>query len=447
MLAKSQRIWILLTLWLLIFNLASCSAPGQDPLPRLPLANQGEVKMASANVKREGSPSVDQNLLDQQVVANNDFAFDLYKSFGSQNSNLFYSPYSLSLALAMTYTGARGETEKQMAATLHYTLPQDQLHPAFNALDQSLNSASAGDSGFRLDVVNSLWGQDQFPFLTNFLTVIAQNYGAGIRLVDFTSDSSRESARQTINNWVSQQTQEKIKELLPSQVLNERTRLILVNAIYFKGEWQDPFLNGTADAPFTLLSGEQVTVPMMSRRAEAPYLQQDGYQAVSLPYKGDRMEMVVVMPDPGTFAEFEQNLNQKLFNNILAGLQSKDVKLFLPRFQFAFSADMKELLSQMGMPAAFDAQTADFTGIYDKTSEPQNLFISHIAHQAFVSVDEKGTEAAAASGVIAEVASMPVVLRIDHPFIFIIRDRQTGSILFVGRVLNPKGSINPKSKD
>ncbi len=288
-------------------------------------------------------------------------------------------------------------------------------------------------------MVNSLWGQEQFPFLPDYLTLIARNYGAGIRLVDFTSDANRETARQTINDWVSQQTQDKIKDLLPAQMLNENTRLVLVNAIYFKGEWQDPFLNGTSEAPFTLLNGDQVSVPMMSRRAETPYFEGSGFQAVALPYKGDRVEMIVVMPEAGKFAEFEQSLNKEQFERIIAGLQSSDVKLFLPRFTFGFRADMKDVLSQMGMPAAFDPGKADFSGIYDKNLEPRNLFISHVAHQAFVAVDEKGTEAAASTAV-GEDTSMPVQFRVDHPFFFAIRDRQTGSILFVGRVLNPKNA-------
>ncbi len=440
MIARWQKILVNLTLWLLIMSLAGCAGPSQEANPKPPDANPGEVKLATANIQREASPSVDQSLLDHQVAANNDFAFDLYQALRSLDGNLFYSPYSLSVALAMTYGGARGETERQIAATLHYTLPQDQLHPALNALDQSLNSANSSDTGFRLNVVNSLWGQEQFPFLPDFLTLIARNYGAGIRLVDFTSDASRETARQTINGWVSQQTQDKIKDLLPPQMLNEFTRLVLVNAIYFKGEWQDPFLNGTLEAPFILLNSDQVAVPMMSRREETPYIEGDGYRAVALPYKGDRVEMIVVMPEAGKFAEFESSLNQANIDDIITGLQSRDVALLLPKFTFSFRADMKEILSQMGMPAAFDPGKANFTGIDDKKLAPGNLFISHVAHQAYVAVDEKGTEAAAASGVVASDTSMPIVLRVDHPFFFIIRDRQTGSILFVGRLLNPKNA-------
>lgn len=424
----TARRYAVLTRFLLVIamiSLVGCSA-------RVDTGN-----VASAAVPRENPQSADPSLLDGQVAGNNDFAFDLYRSLRLQEGNLFYSPYSISLALAMVYAGARGETEKQLNATLHFVLPQDQLHPVFNALDQSLNTSGSQESGFQLNVANSLWGQDHFPFLPDYLNLIARNYGAGVRLVDFTSNAKREAARRTINDWVSGQTNGKIKELLPQGMLDDLTRLILANAIYFKGEWQEPFESGTSDAPFTLPDGTQVKVPTMSRRADAPYFQGDGFQAVELPYKGDRAEMIVVMPDPGKFSEFEQTLNRETFDNILAGLKDSDLKLFMPKFSFEYSMDIKDSLAGMGMPAAFDPAQADFSGIYDQMNEP-NLFISHIAHKAFVSVDEKGTEAAAATGLVAEMASMPVTLSINHPFIFVIRDRQTGSILFVGRVLDPR---------
>ncbi len=396
------------------------------------------VKIASVEIPREAPPSTDQNLLAQQVTGNNDFAFDLYQSLRQEDGNLFYSPFSISIAMAGASAGARGETEKQMTATLHFVLPPVQLHPVFNALDQSLNTSASDKSSFQLKAVNSLWGQDQFPFLSEFLALMARNYGTGVRLVDFKSDASREAARRTINDWVSQQTNQKVKDLLAQDMLNDLTRLILVNAIYFKGEWQDPFENGTRDASFTLSGGQQVDVPTMSRRADAPYFRGGSFQAVALPYKGDRVEMIVMLPDPGRFSEFEQKFDRATFDSILAGLKIYDVKLYLPKFHFEYSQDMKDILEKMGMPAAFDPDQADFSGIYDQKIEPRKLFISHISHKAFVAVDEKGTEAAAASGIVWEQVSMAVTLHVDHPFVFAIRDRQTGSILFMGRVLDPR---------
>jgi serpin B len=433
----------------LVLTLAGCGAPAASPTSPSATApgpsltpgsiSKGSLELAAAEIPRETAPQVDPAALDKQVAANNDFAFGVYQSLRTQDGNLFFSPYSLSEALAMTYAGARGDTAQQMAAALHYMLPQEQLHPVFNALDQSLNTANDAQAAFRLNVVNALWGQRGFPFQPDYLNVIARNYGAGIRLADFTSAAERETARKTINDWVLEQTQDKIKELLPEGTLDESTRLVLVNAIYFKGEWVNTFRkDSTQDGPFTRLDGSQVTVPLMSQRAQWQFYKGDGYQALALPYQGDRIEMIVVLPDAGKFADLEQSFDQAELNQLLGGLQASDLKLYLPKFQFDFSAEMNGPLAQMGMPLAFDMGKADFSGIYDKTKEVQNLFIAHVAHKAFVAVDEQGTEAAAATGITMEVTSVPPELRVDHPFIFLIRDQKTGSILFMGRVLNPQ---------
>jgi serpin B len=240
----------------LLLNLAGCSS-----------GTRSKVEVAIANVPR-AEPQVDQGLLDQQVAANNAFALDLYRSLRGQDGNLFYSPYSLSIALAITYAGARGETEQQMRATLHYLLPQDQLHPVFNLLDRSLNTPANEDTGFQLSAINSLWGQKEFPFLPDYLDLIARNYGAGVRLVDFSAEKNREEARQQINEWVSQQTNDKIKDLLSKEMLDEDTILVLANAVYFKGEWVDPFTSNSSitpfTLPFTLPDGQEVDVTMMT---------------------------------------------------------------------------------------------------------------------------------------------------------------------------------------
>ena len=397
------------------------------------------VKIALAEVPRE-SPQLDQGLLDQQVAANNEFAFDLYRNLAQKDGNLFYSPYSISAAVAMAFAGARGETEQQMMATMRYALPQPQLHQVFNQLDQSLNSTGGEAGGYQLVVANSLWGQDGFPFRADFLELIARNYGAGVRLVDFTSGAKREAARQEINNWVSEQTNDKIKDLLRKEMLNDFTRLVLVNAIYFKAEWAEPFFRPyTADAPFTLLSGEPVEVPTMADDIGADYFQGDGFQAVGLAYKGDRAEMIVIMPEPGTFAEFEAALDRATFDRILEGLEPRIVKLYLPKFQFEYSQDLDTSLAEMGMPVAFTG-LADFTGLYDPAGLPP-LYISKIAHKTSITVDEIGTEASAATGVTMELMAghlNELNLKIDHPFIFAIRDRQTGTILFVGRMVDPR---------
>jgi serpin B len=427
----ATRKYTVLALFLLVltsFTLVGCSK-----------TSAANVKMALAEVPRE-SPQLDQGLLDQQVAANNEFAFDLYRNLAQKDGNLFYSPYSVSLAVVMAFAGARGETEQQIMATMRYALPQPQLHQAFNQLDQSLNSPEGEASRFQLAVANSLWGQDGFPFRADFLELIARNYGAGVRLVDFTSDAKREAARQAINKWVSQLTNDQIKDLLSKGMLDDLTRLVLVNAIYFKAEWLQSFFESyTTDAPFTLLSGEQVEVPTMADVISVDYFQGDGFQAIGLAYKGDRAEMIVILPEPGTITAFEAALDRATFDRILEGFERKYIKLYLPKFQFEYSQDLDPSLAEMGMPVAFTDQ-ADFSGLYDPAGLPP-LYISKIVHKTFIAVDEIGTEAAAATGVTMKAMALIVPaleLKIDHPFIFAIRDRQTGTILFVGRMVDPR---------
>jgi serpin B len=415
-----MRLFSLLIVALVLLTLSGC-APA-------------EVAIAQSDRPRELAPDVPE--ADQKDLAegNRAFAFDLYQAIREDDENLFYSPYSLSLALAMTYAGARAETERQMADTLHFTLPQEQLHPAFNGLDLAL-TRDAEDETFTLKIANSLWGQSGYPLRPEFLDLLAVNYGAGLRLVDFMDASRREQARAAINNWVSDQTEGKIKELLAEDILTEWTRLVLVNAIYFNAKWKEPFNPGGTQAEvFNLLDGSQVTVPMMSRRAITGYVEGSNYQAVELEYKGDRARMLILLPAPGQFAAFEQSLNNAVVDEILQAIQPTDVKLFLPKFSYDASLSLKDTLAEMGMPDAFDMERADFSGI---APIPPRLYISHVEHKAFVAVDELGTEAAAATGVVGEIVSLPVTVRVDRPFIFVIYDTPTHTILFVGRVLNP----------
>jgi serpin B len=420
---------------LIASNLAAC-APRSEIVE--PDDRPGEVALVRSEVQRDTSPQVDEAGLVELAAGNSAFAFDLYQALRGERGNLFYSPFSISIALAMTYAGARGETERQMAETLHYTLPQEQLHPAFNAVDQALAEGEKDEAAFRLSVANSLWGQQGFPFRQEFLDVIAKNYGAGMHLVDYRDGANREQARQAINAWVSEETQAKIEELIGEDILNELARLVLANAIYFKGEWVEPFLSGTQEAPFTRLDGSQVSAPMMSRRMITPYAQGEDFQAVELPYKGERISMVVLLPAEGQFEDFESSLDSDRVEAILQALSPHDLKLYLPKFNFSTELMLAETLEAMGMPEAFDGQRADFSGMYDpgQTSEG-NLYLSHVIHKAFVAVDEKGTEAAAATGVVAGIVSMPEELLVDRPFIFLIRDQHTGAILFVGRVMDP----------
>ncbi len=431
--SNQQQSIVLVTLALLLsLTVSGCSsslAPG--------VGNPSNITLIQSGVQRETSPQVATTALSELSAGNGAFALDMYQAIRDQNGNLFFSPYSISLALAMTYAGARGNTEQQMAGTLHFTLPQDQLHPAFNALDLQLrqqDGPNQDQGSFQLNIANSLWGQSGYSFRPEYLDVIARNYGAGLRLLDFKDASNREQSRLTINQWVSDQTAGKIKDLIAKGILTEDTRLVLANAIYFKADWQVPFLKPTRNGPFTLLNGDAISVPMMSRRTATGYAEVAGYQAIELNYKGDRIRMVILLPAPGQFESFEGSLDDKRVSAILQALKPNDIELAMPKFKYDASLTLAETLTKMGMPDAFRPAVADFSGM-DGT---RNLYISDVVHKAFVAVDEIGTEAAAATGVFAEIVSLPMTVRINRPFIFLIRDAGTGAILFVGRVLDPR---------
>ncbi len=396
------------------------------------------ASVAQSELGRDTAPNTPPDDVRTLVNNNNTFAFDLYQSLQTQDGNLIYSPYSISLALAMTYAGARGETEAQMSQTLHF-LPQDQVHPAFNALDLQLaergKAPSKDETPLQLNIVNAVWAEQTYPFLQSFLDTIALNYGAGIRLTDFINQ--HEAARKEINGWVSDQTHDKIRDLLPPGVLSPDTRMALVNAIYFKADWLAPFdAESTHDAPFHLLDGSEVSVPTMNQDAFLPYASGDGWQAIELAYQGQTAAMDIIVPDAGRFEEVESSLDYGTAADILTSLQPTSVALALPKFQFEAEFGLNDQLIALGMQDAFDPNAANFSGM----TERNDLYISAVIHKAFVAVDEKGTEAAAATAVIMDLASAPmsgVTLTIDRPFIFFIRDIPTGQILFIGRVLNP----------
>lgn len=393
-----------------------------------------------SNQPRDTSPSVAQSDLATLVDGNNVFAFDLYHEVSGSDGNIFYSPYSISLALAMTYAGARNETENEMANVLHFTLAQDRLHPAMDSLDLALRSRGQGaqgtnGEGFKLNIANAIWGQDGYQFQQAFLDVLAENYGAGLRIVDF--QSAPEQSRLTINNWVSDQTTNKIKDLIPQGFITTGTRLVLTNAIYFDAAWASPFdKHQTQDGAFHLLTGSDITVPMMRQTEAVNYAEGDNYQAVEIPYDGNELSMVIFLPKSGQFDSFEASLNSQTVNSIISGLSSEEVALTMPKFQFDSSFSLKSTLSAMGMPQAFQPEVADFSSMTGN----QNLFISDVVHKAYISVDEAGTEAAAATGVIVGTTAAPVgttQFTLDRPFIFAIRDIATSTILFIGRVENP----------
>jgi len=422
-----KKVFLCLLVIPLILGSAACAQP----------AAAGEV--IQSDKPRETSPDVDDTDLTMLVNGNSDFAFDLYQALNKEDDNIFYSPYSISLALAMTYAGARGETEQQMADTLHFVLSQNRLHPAFNSLDIELGQRGEGaqgkdGEGFRLNIVNAIWGQKDYEFLTTFLDTLAENYGAGLRLLDFIS--TPEESRLTINNWVGDQTEGRIENLIPQGLINELTRLVLTNAIYFNAAWQYPFNEDmTGDGPFYLLNGGEVTVPMMRQTESFGYAEGDGYQAVELRYDGGELSMVILLPRLDQFEAFEGSLDAQQVDGIIGRLEHRQVALAMPQFEFESSFSLRETLAMMGMPVAFSGG-ADFSGMTGN----RDLFIADVVHKAFVSVDEAGTEAAAATAVVMQLTAVPetpVEVTVDHPFIFLIRDIETGTILFVGRVVNP----------
>jgi serpin B len=331
-----------------------------------------------------------------------------------------------------------------MAEALNFLLDQGNLHSAFNWLSAELAGRGEGaqgkdGEGFRLNIVDAIWGQKDYEFLPAFLDVLAENYGARLRVMDFISEA--EQCRLTINDWISKQTEGRIKNLIQPGVINELTRLVLTNAIYFNAAWEYPFNDkATADGSFYLLGGGHVTVPMMRQSESFGYSSGEGYQAIELPYDGDELSMVILLPDSGNFEGFEAGLQARQVEDTIGSLQPTEIALTMPRFEFKSEFSLKDALSAMGMQNAFCPYNADFSGM---TGNPE-LFISDVVHTAFVAVDEVDTEAAAATGaVIAPTAAPPeptVEVTLDHPFIFLIRDVETGTILFVGRVLNPAQS-------
>ena len=401
------------------------------------------------STKSRAAPAATHAELAELVAGNSAFAFDLYHALReTSGGNLFYSPYSISLALAMTYAGAGSETERQMADTLHYLMPQDRLHPAFNALDIELASRGGGEAGedgegFTLNIANAVWGQEGYEFLAPYLDALAENYGAGMRPMDF--EGTPEESRIAINDWVAERTEDRIRDLIPRDAINRSTRLVLTNAIYFKAMWLYRFSKDLTNVrPFHLLGGGDVEAPMMmTAKAEwFGYASGDGYQAVELPYKGREMFMTILLPDPGTFREFEEAMDAALVSRIIEDIERENVELIMPNFEFESEFILRDTLKAMGMPNAFDGFTADFSGMDGRSCPGVCLLISDAFHKAFVSVDEEGTEAAAATGIVERLVSgrpPPKKVMVDRPFIFLIRDRATDAILFLGRVENPVG--------
>ena len=366
------------------------------------------------------------------VGGNTAFAFDLYRKLREDEGNLFFSPYSISTALAMTYAGARGNTESQMAQTLHFSLDQEQLHPAFASLESRLKAVQERGN-IKLAVAHSLWPQIDYAFLEGFISLVKENYGVLISPVNY---AQTEAARKKINTWVEKKTEDKIKDLIPPGLIDALTTLVLVNAIYFKGNWArqfDPSL--TKGATFWMRPAEGIEVPMMTQQQDFRYAESESVQVLELPYVGGDLSMFVVLPRKvDGLAELENALTAENLEKWTSDLWEREVFVALPVFKMSGKFMLGGTLASMGMTDAFGSN-ADFSGMDGSKS----LFISEVIHQAFIEVNEEGTEVAAATAVVMARSIPPPTptFRADHPFVFLIRDNNTASILFLGRVVNP----------
>jgi serpin B len=372
--------------------------------------------------------------------ANTAFAFNLYGALRAEDGNLFLSPYSVSAALAMTLAGARGETAQQMTDVLCVGGLEEDLGAAFGGLDQILHSrADLGDpeagEGFDLHVVNALWPQAGYELLDAFVETLTTQYRAELRELDYEADP--EAARLTINDWVSEQTAERIENLIPEGIIDAMTRLVLTNAIYFNAPWLEPFHpDSTVTEPFTRLDGELIDVAMMHKTGTLLYAELDVGIAVEIPYNGNQLAMLVLLPDEGAFNAFDASLDVDVYAGIVESLVSERIALGLPRFEYEYATSLVPALEGLGMTDAFDGERSNFSGITGDT----DLVVSDVLHKAFVSVDEEGTEAAAATAVVMRATAMPtqpLEITVNRPFLFVLRDRPTGSVLFIGRVLEP----------
>jgi serpin B len=415
-------------------------SPSTSP-PAISPAEPGGAELARADVARATSTDVTAAELARLVAGDTGFAIDLLR-VAAGDGNALISPYSVAAALTMTYAGARGDTAQEMRRVLHLALPDDRIHAARNELDLRVTAEPAvpeGEDGepFAIQVANSLWGQAGYPFLEEFLALLAENYDAGMNMVDYVA--AAEQARQTINARVEEQTEGRIVDLIREGVITDLTRLVLVNAIWFKASWATPFdADLTRDGPFRLLEGGDVTVPLMHGNLQLPYADGDGFQAVRLPYAGDA-SMLIILPDPGRFEQMADQFSASDLDAIRRAESEHLVGLSMPTFEFRSQLQLKPALQELGMVAAFTDPAlpngADFTGI----TEARELLIHEVVQQGFIAVDEEGTEAAAATAVIIgrESAPTPVTVSIDRPFLFLIEHGTTGELLFIGQVTDP----------
>lgn len=405
-----------------------------------PIQNSEESEIIASSLARELSPQPTPQELQALTDGNHALTLDLYRATATASDNYMISTLSIRAAFAMVYAGARNSTADEMASVLRFDSDQTRFHQSMNALDLALQSRQlAADPANDLDPVelrqaNAFWGKTGFPWRPSYLDVLAVNYGAAIRALDF--EAAPEPSRGVINKWVEQQTNDRIQDLLPEGSIGSNTVAVLTNAIYFKAPWLTPFDDvSTRLAPFNRIDGTTTNVETMAQLEDLPYAEGPTWQAVELPYRGEELSMVLLVPSPGAFTTFDANLTRQQVATIVSSLQTRKVDLALPKFEFKTDFTLSEALQNLGMTAAF-SNGADLSGMVDGGA----LKIDEAFHQTFVAIDESGTEAAAATAVVIVETSLPVAdetLTIDRPFYFLIRDRQTDVWLFFGRVMDP----------
>jgi serpin B len=402
---------ILVIIFIALLEMAGCAPQTEAPTDNTPISSTA-------------------NNISTQINGNNVFAFTLYQKIKEASGNIFYSPYSISNTLAMTYAGAKGETAKQMAAVLHFNLPDNTLHSTLKTIQQDLVDRNNSKSS-QISIANALWGQKGVNFLPEYLKQIKNNYGGAFKTLDFIK--AAEPSRLEINKWISEKTRDRIPEMLKPGIIDDTTALVITNALYLKASWKSIFSYDTDEEAFYTPDGEKIMVPMMARPDwKFSYGKGDNYQAIDLPYKACDLSMLVVLPDAGQFTAFENSLDNIRLDSIIQTMEDTTVNLTMPEFKFETNYLLNPYLQALGMINAFG--NADFSGM----ANLRDLFVSDVLHSTYISVDQYGTEAAAGGTSVMMLGSGKVTMEINRPFIFLIRDNQTGTILFIGRVLNPK---------
>ncbi len=391
--------------------------------------------MTTTSIKEEDIKNV--------VESNNQFAVDLYRRLQKQDGNLFFASYNISSAFAMIYAGAQGKTAEQMAETFHFPLIDERLHSAFAKLTQELKGTKK-DVSYQLSFAHALFGQKGNGFLQSFLDLTQRFYGTGLKEVDFINEL--EKTRLEINLWVEKETKNKIKDLISPHALDSLERLLLVSAVYFKGNWANPFeKEQTKEMPFFVTEKKKINIPMMHQTATFKYGETNDIQVLELPYNGDALSMIIFLPKKRDGIAFlEESFVHKELNHWISKLSWQEIEIILPKFKISSEFQLEKILLEMGIHDAFDPQKADFTGMYGRKKEAEPLLFSKIFHRALIEVHEEGAEAVAITAfetAEAGIASPPTIFRADHPFLFLIRDCRTGSFLFIGRVIDPSDSV------